>query len=530
MEHPILTPIPRQRVLVDTFLGLDRRPRIPAGAFSEMENLTSDHFPVLSPRGPRQLYASPASPQGLIAKEKLCYVDGADFVIGESRYPMDLSVRPEECPKGLTSMGAYVIILPDKKYINTADPVDRGDIEAVYTGENVALSPCLASGEAPPEGVTATHVKLSAPGIGKDFREGDGLIFTGLPENLGNTAVVRSRGEDHLVIPGVGEDGTLSSLRVERRMPRMDFLTQAGNRLWGCRYGPDESGEPVNRLYASALGDFRNWARFEGTAMDSYYVNLGSDGPFTGAITSLGSPLFFKEGTLHQVYGQTPDTFALQEIPCRGVQSGCHGSLAVVGEEVYYLSRSGVCVYDGSLPRVVSRNLGELRTQTAVAGALGGKYYLCMEGLGLYVYDTARDLWHREDHFRAMDFAALEGRLYAIDLDSRNIRILSGGAGEEAVSWEAVTGEQGLEDPGAKQISRLTLRLRLDPGSRLEVFAEYDRSGVWEPLCHIRGTSLRSFSVPVRPRRCDHLRLKLRGQGRASIYAITKTVEKGSEG
>ena len=43
------------------------------------------------------------------------------------------------------------------------------------------------------------------------------------------------------------------------------------------------------------------------------------------------------------------------------------------------------------------------------------------------------------------------------------------------------------------------------------------------------GTSLRSFSVPIRPKRCDHMKLKIVGKGDAKIYSITKTIEQGSE-
>ena len=43
------------------------------------------------------------------------------------------------------------------------------------------------------------------------------------------------------------------------------------------------------------------------------------------------------------------------------------------------------------------------------------------------------------------------------------------------------------------------------------------------------GSSLRSFSVPIRPRRCDHLRLRVVGEGEAKIYSIAKVIEEGSD-
>lgn len=103
------------------------------------------------------------------------------------------------------------------------------------------------------------------------------------------------------------------------------------------------------------------------------------------------------------------------------------------------------------------------------------------------------------------------------------------GTPEEAVSWMAATGDLGLELPEQKYITRLTLRLSLDPGATLEIYAQYDREEAWVKLGQVYGTDLRSFSLPVRPRRCDQLRLKLQGTGMCKLYSITKTLGKGSE-
>lgn len=206
-----------------------------------------------------------------------------------------------------------------------------------------------------------------------------------------------------------------------------------------------------------------------------------------------------------------------------------------MGEVLYYKARSCVCAYDGSLPREVSYALGRERFQNAVGGVHGSKYYLSMEGeegWALYVYDTTQGFWHREDDFRAGGFASLDGKLYAIDAQNMNILILDGAQDpdEGLVSWLAQTGELGLGIPESKYISRITLRLTMAEGAAMDVYAQYDQSEQWEQLCHIRGTSLRSFSVPIRPRRCDFLRLQFQGQGDMKLYAMTKTIEKGSEG
>ena len=576
---PQLNPIPTTRQMVEAFRGYNHNLRIGTGEFYNMENLTSDQYPVLSPRKKRGLYANPASPQGITGKEQLCYVDGADFVMGNQRISMELSTSHEDCPKQLVSMGAYVLIFPDKKYINTADPADRGSMEAEFTtdGETV-FSLCDAQGtpmtprytqpEAPQQpqngefwldtaqtpgslkqwssstqqwsGVLTTYVRISHPGIGADFRAWDGVTLSGLQQEqllqFQKAAVIQSVGTDYLVLTGLLSEPVSTNLpvTVSRKLPRMDHVLECGNRLWGCRYGQDDSGEMVNRLYASKLGDFRNWSCFMGLSTDSYYANLGSDGPFTGAIAHLGQPLFFKENCLHKVFGSMPSDFTLQDTPCRGVQPGCHRSLAIVGDDLYYKSRSGVCLYDGSLPREVSQALGGVVYEDAVAGSHQSKYYISMhasDGWHLFVYDTLRGQWHREDSFHSGGFASYAGELYAIDATQNRIITMlgSGEPLEQRVNWMAQTGELGITGAEMKYISRITLRLQLEQEAKLEVYAQYDQSDEWQLLASICHCSLRSFSIPIRPRRSDFLRLRFVGQGNVRLYAMTKTIEKGSE-
>ena len=132
MFYPTLTELNTSREMVDVFKGYNHNLRIGEGEFFDMKNLSSDSYPVLSPRSKRGKYATPMSEkgfQGLVAKDSLCYVDGSKFVINGKDYDMGLTL--DDKPKTLISMGAYVIIMPDKKYINVLSPnTDKGSIEA----------------------------------------------------------------------------------------------------------------------------------------------------------------------------------------------------------------------------------------------------------------------------------------------------------------------------------------------------------------------------------------------------------------
>jgi len=389
--------------------------------------------------------------------------------------------------------------------------------------------------------IATTYVKIAATGIGIPFQKYDGVQISGLTEAddnvaaLEGSAVIWDKGDDYIVVVGIMDEAKTvkTPVTVARKMPVMDFIVESNNRLWGCRYGLDETGEMVNRLYASKLGDFKNWNCYMSLSTDSYYANVGTDGAFTGAITHLGSPLFFKENCLHKVYGSTPAEFSVLDTACRGVMPGCHNSLAIVNEILFYKSRNAICSYDGSLPTEVSYVLGNERYSDAVAGAHGSKYYISMKDSmdvwHLFVFDTAKGLWHREDNLKVSGFCSHKGEMYCIS-DYRIITLLgSGDPYEEEIHWEAETGELGISSPDMKYISRITLRMAMEPGSSVDVYAQYDMSDEWVHLCRIFYTSLRSFSIPIRPRRCDFMRLKFVGTGGAKIYSMTKTIEQGSE-
>ena len=75
----------------------------------------------------------------------------------------------------------------------------------------------------------------------------------------------------------------------------------------------------------------------------------------------------------------------------------------------------------------------------------------------------------------------------------------------------------------------MDVRLSLNIGSKVSIYIEYDSSGAWEHILTMDGVSLRTFPVSVRPKRCDHLRLKIAGFGDVKIFSICKTIAQGSD-
>ena len=595
MKYPTLMEMPTSRNTIDVFGGYNHNLRIGDGEFYDMKNLTSSYYPVLSPRNKRGVYKETNSPQGLIAKDALCYVDGTKLYINQKEVT---GLMLSDSPKQLVSMGAYLIIMPDKMYVNTKDTSDYGNIEASYPGDaetvNAKYEMCKVDGTVyenvpisptPPENPTnmqlwidtfstphvlkqysttdsmwvqiaTTYIKISAPNIAKNFKQYDAVEITGLPTGVTQLEdlegkisplweVCHDEGDenraegtkDYVVVVGFLDEACTktSKLSLAIKMPSLDFIIETGNRLWGCRYGEDINGNIVNEIYASKLGDFRNWSCFMGLSTDSYSASCGTDGQWTGAITHLGYPIFFKENYIHKVYGNYPANFQIQSTTCQGVQKGSSNSLAIVNADLFYKSRNAICVYDGSLPIEISSALGNASYSNATAGSHGNKYYISMkdsnEKWNFFVFDTAKNMWHKEDDLHATAFCSCDGELYFIDAADNKIKTIFGSGTKETspVKWMAETGNIGAITPDKKYLSRISIKMNLSVGSKLYLFVQYDSSGGWEHICTLNGIKLNTFTLPIRPKRCDHLKLKVEGEGDVKIYSITKTMEQGSD-
>ena len=545
---------------------------------------------------------TPVKLNGIHGRDQLVFVRGSQVFY--NLYPVSgitLSTAENMNPKTIVSFGAYVCIWPDKKYFNTADLTDVGSMERLYetSGENVSLIMCRADGtnydmtqitvsntapENPAGGdlwidqsgdvdvlrqwtastgewteVPTTYVKISAAGIGSGLKEYDVVNLSGLEamngvtskvaaqvEALNGSMIVYGAGDGYIIVAGLLSASQLAlkdqNVYANLTIPDMDWIVESNNRLWGCKYGLS-GGEVVNEIRCTALGDFRNWNRFMGNSQDSYVASVGTDGPFTGAITQRGYPVFFKENCIHRVSGTTPSSFTIQTTMARGVQKGSGKSLAVVSENIYYKARNAVMMYDGNMPQPISTQLGEILYSDARAGALGAKYYISMKDANnnwtQFVYDTEKGIWHKEDALRALGYGAVDDELYLIDEEHNTLVSVNGtqmgitgseGAMESEVPWSATFGLFGTDYRGQKYLSRFDIRIYIEPNHEAKLEIQYDNSNEWISQGRIRGKNLGTVMIPVRPRRCDTLRFRISGTGEVRIYSISRLMEVGGDG
>ena len=327
----------------------------------------------------------------------------------------------------------------------------------------------------------------------------------------------------------INKGGDTEELTVRREVPELDLLCENENRLWGCK---------GDTIYASKLGDPFNWNVFDGVSTDSYAVDVGSAGDFTGCFAYRGYPVFFKEEQIYKVYGDKPSNFQVMSSASLGVEAGSHASLAIAGETLYYLSRVGVVAYSGGIPQSVAAPFGTDRYRNGVAGSDGVKYYVSLEdsagGHTLFVYDTQKGVWHKEDSLEAVGFG-WDAELYFLGADGRlwlngNTRTVPEEATPEgAVESMAEFADFTEGDANKKGTAKLQVRMELDAGASVKIEMQFDSDGEWREVTTLSATVKRSFYLPIIPRRSDHFRIRFSGTGGWRLYSLVRESYSGSE-
>ena len=523
-----------------TFGGLNRTPSACDGEICAMVNISSDKYPLLSPRPDRFSLTTLKKPNGIYARDGLWYVDG------EVLYRNGEAVGSvSDSRKTFSGLGSRVVILPDKVYYDT-ETEEFGNIEAYWSGEAKFSDGAYA-------GIPAAGCSIVTDGKPFPFAAGDAVEIEA--EVNRGTLIIREISEDKKTLVFYENSFTVTDkavkLTLSRKMPDLDCVCSYNNRLWGAK------GDVV---YASKPGDITNWYCYDGLASDSWTTSAGTPGSFTGCSAFLGFPCFFKEDAVYKVYGDLPSNFRLMGGAATGIKEGEAASAAVAGEVLFYLSRSGIMAYSGATPAVVSYPLGNAFPYTAgnsVAGSDGRRYYISLSagedaaeyGKHIFVYDTALGLWHREDDREAVGFA-YDGNLYMLAADG-DLLMLRGDAGDVFVTPSEESefcsfvefGPFYAADPNHKGSCKVQLRAEVEAGASLTVEICFSGSpdhmvnGVsggsakneWHRAGHIEAAATRSYYLPIIPRRGDAFRLRLRGRGHWTLQSITREYYIGSE-
>lgn len=650
--------------IINEFGGLNRNVSIAENEFSDMANMSSDDYPLLSSRRKRAEVKSfetviadvdyvktemtRYTPLAFVSRGSLAYVavdalekHSFDVFIGDQKngigekHTTFASIEDESANRQIVAMGAYLVVFPDKYYVNTNDLSDCGYLEVhkelkPESSTKLMLTPCTVDGTAydsknvsktEPEKkengtvwvdtsgsttiykiwdasskqwsqVATTYIKVEYPTGFQGFSKWDGISISGLKEDLfrdvndkavgdrvakqisalnQSGVIVYEATDDYIIIAGILDKavsgsiakGMERSFKFDRNVPEMDFVIESNNRLWGCHYGLDSNGKVVNEIYACKQGDFKNWNCFLGISTDSYVMSVGSEGMFTGAVTYNGYPTFFKENEIHKVYGNAPSSYQLMTTTCRGVGRNKSNSIACVNNILYYATASDIVAYDGSLPWSISKKLGRVRFKNVIAGAQGDKVYFCCHkqdgSRELLVYDTACELWHKEDCPDIQAFAADGHVLYylekyvtseyvnkygVIQHDFERFRIKSVNDDyntvfkgdeevypvfENRVSWYAQSGDIGYQNIYNQYVSKIIVRAKVGSNAFFRVLISYDGKEFEQCMTSQSKKGIYASDFTITPKRCDYFQIRIEGEGKVEIISIAKSYIRGSD-
>lgn len=557
-----------ERVL--EFMGLNRKPVVAEGEMSDMRNMTSGNYPMLTPRKPRGVYALPgdaARPLDIMTrygKIALIATDGQ----GDPCFYFDgakvTSVTGLSLDSRMVAINTKICFFPQKTYLEVTQSGSGVTIGSFGSLEDSATLTSKA--------VTISNedARIDA-GSGHSFAYDDAVNLVGtlsytssgtsktaacnvscVIEQMSGTTLVLPR-ETFIEMTGEGATNVSFTGTVSRTMPDLDYVIEWNNRLWGAV-------DADNTIYACKLGDPKNWQYYQGTSLDSFYAQQGTDGVWTGCAHYSNHLIFFKQNSMARIYGSAPSNFQITNTECYGVELGSRKSVVTINDRVFYKSTIGIMAYDGGTPYCISDKLNT-RYKTAVGGTEGTKYYCSAQsvegGYELMVLDIDKAEWHKEDNLRIHSCCTLDNKLYFVKQGEGILFcgddaicsdwLLVGGSSADAgyvgivnpenpaenyadMQWHATFGPFDEYIENKKIYSKILIRLvPADINSQVSVYISIDE-GPWELVKAFDPVPKGGEFIPIIPRRCDRYSIKVEGKGNCAIKSLTRRVRRGTGG
>lgn len=574
--------MPLQKQIID-FKGYSVAPVIEDGEMREMLNLSADMYPNLSQRKARGYYTIegqrieyPEPECMLVARGNLAVITKEPMIIrvspsqtrevrffyGTSKDPdsgritptgFGLSIDPDEHNHQMVAINNKIVIYPEKLWVDV-ESLTYGSIECDLTygdEEFEDRGDITITNDTTTECVVQFGTGLESNFlIGLSTQDAIDMTVEVNGETYGFSSTVRALESNKLTLPAdtfltlMGGESTMTlttgdSFKIQRLAPDLDFVMESNNRLWGCK---------GNTIYASKLGDPTNWNYYQTLSVDSYAVDVGTDGEFTGCCAYSNHLLFFKENYIHKVYGTQPSNYSIQTAECYGLEAGSEKSVCTINDTIFYKSKLGIMAYQGSLPEHISQNFGNKSYYNAIAGTDGLKYYVSMKTTGgareTLVFDLDKRLWHKEEDLDPVQFAFMtndQGNAGERETGNYHNQLLYIHNGEicsvdpyipfkseEDLYWMAMLGSFDEYMEQKKIYSKIRMRLRLDSGSELTISIKHDQ-GEWREMQHIYANDNQVAYVPISPIRCDKFYIKLEGHGRCVVESLQRDYRERSD-
>ena len=508
-----------RRVVQDFSKGIWHRYGGGERSVFDCENISGAQYPVLTPRVPRRSWMLLSDGvQGMHCSDSLYLAcDGELFKALSENSVMTLGKVSKE-NKVFGSLNDAVLVMPDFKIYDNVKQTLKSPRTRLLLANVLVHNQDYVDEDGIARAIKRNTLHCVDFNFLDYFKPGDSICIEGTLHNDGYYTI---RGVEEFDLrfdenSFVADD--IPSCYIVKDAPRLEGICTSDDRLWGY---------VGNTIYACAPNEVSNWYRYDGDAQSSYRVTVADKGAFTACVMHAGHPVFFKNDCMVEVYGDSPANFALVRTGLSGVAQGSGASLCSVGGSMLYLSHSGVVCCSGSSTKVISEALGK-QLKNGVATTDGRRYYLCAEDesgtRALYVYDTQTGAWYKEDDQEGIVYlGCLGGDVFAY-CENNTVYIIGedvtghGTRHREAQSY--VEFHPFTDDARGEIVPvRLGLRLWCDQGCSLTLSVSYDGEE-WQMRGELQNVGERMWYVPLQPRVCHSLGVRVAGNGNYRICAL----------
>jgi hypothetical protein len=332
-----------------------------------------------------------------------------------------------------------------------------------------------------------------------------------------------------------------SDARFLRVVPDLTKCCVSGDRVYGI------AGRSIHVSAAGSATDF--YSRSVGDGGHAATLVSDTEGDFTALSPWQGYVVFFKADRVCRLLGNRADSLTVSEAGGAGIPARLASTLCEIGGALYYHGEAGVYRYGGQSPQLLG--LPCTGAVTAGCGGTDGRvYYLSLaSGAGWvqYVYCPETGIWLAEDALAPVGAVHLHG--FCCFQDGEGTLLLAASDGRRPPCVFDERSESGpvrgrvtlrplaLFEPAGGYAVTLCLRASGETGGRLRVLLSYSdgeygldpaNAEAHEVACFTGPMTERLLRVPLVPRRCDAVTVRLETEGAWTVHGLFLECERGA--
>lgn len=279
-----------------------------------MQNMSTRFFPAIATREPRgAAQKTITTPRGLYWKNHLFYISGTQCYYDDSAVA-GMTVTAGD--KQIVGMGAYIVVFPDKKILNTATG-EVSSVDATYTQSGTLTFEELSQDSA--------FCKISGTNINTNFKQYDGVTFEGvgdaafLVDGQPATKVISEIGTGYIVVSAVIQNtwtgkATMTASSGRTRITGIGIDSNFGTadtvKVLGCKDDAlNVSGKAVQAkgsgyIEINQAFPAKNWTQSGTATFSAYYSGSNLTRIYCASIGDM-----FSEGDVVTIAGCTNSSY-----------------------------------------------------------------------------------------------------------------------------------------------------------------------------------------------------------------------------